>query len=410
MHQTSSTPARGLDLQRGFAAVKGGYVEYFRTYTYNAPVVLSLATAEELRRLGLIIYKAISHMLAHYERYLHLMPRDDHDLEILRICSKYPCPVGTYRTDFVVDEADRLWIIEMTTRQPLNGYFTSGFLREIALEQAERLGLKGVVDLYPRFFSYVERHLGRAKRVCAIKGNEKLEEIKIYPAVFEQAGLPCHIIPLAELPQRLGLLDEAWVIEELTLGEIRALPLEIIEALARRRLHNAIKSILFSHDKRFYRVLNQAGFVENALTVEERRLLAKYLTPTHVYGDCPGLWEDARRNKEKYILKHQLKGKSVDVYAGCLTDEGTWERLFQPAVLREMVLQPMVRQRRFEGFVGKEPRRDYAAGTLLYFNDEWFGPGLFRTSTLPVSGLGDYRKIAALVASADDPVPGVCYL
>jgi hypothetical protein len=70
----------------------------------------------------------------------------------------------------------------------------------------------------------------------------------------------------------------------------------------------------------------------------------------------------------------------------------------------------MVRQRRFEGFVGKEPRRDYAAGTLLYFNDEWFGPRLFRTSTLPVSGLGDYRKIAALVASADDPVPGVCYL
>ena len=399
-----------MNILKGFNAIKDEQVNYFQTYTYNYPVIMSIGKYEELKRLGQILYKAIRHMLDNYPKYLTLMPREEKDLRILEVCDKYPCRVGTFRTDFVVDKFNNIKIIEMTTRQPLNGYFTSGFFREIALEQIKGLQINEIVDIYPGFFDYLEKYIGDARHVCVIKGNEKLEEIKIYPAIFENAGIQCHIIPIEELPQKLKLLEDAWVIEELTFNEIRSFPLEIIDALAKCRLHNAIKALLFTHDKRFYYALNHPEFLKNALEPHEREILKKYIVPTYVYGDNPEEWEKAYNNKDGYILKHQIKGKSVDVYAGCITDDVAWEKLFIPATLEHMVLQPFVDQKQFEGFVGAEKRNDFAAGTLLYFNQEFFGPGLYRTSSLPVSGISDFRKIAQLVAKTDDILPGIHYL
>jgi len=408
--QNSSATSRGINIQKGFNAIKDENINYFKTYTYNAPIVLSMERAEEIRKLGLIIYKTIKYMLDNYHQYLHIMPREKRDLQILEICDKYPYRIGTYRTDFVIDRLNNIKIIEMTTRQPLNGYFTSGFFREIALEQAEKLKIQGIVDMYLPFFGYLESYIGDAMHICVIRGNEKLEEIKIYPSIFENAGIKCHIISIEELPKKLGLLEGAWVIEELSFKEIRTFPLEIIEALAQCRLHNAIKALLFTHDKRFFYVLNHSGFLKDALESHEIELIKKYIIPTFVYGDNPEEWEKAFKNKDEYILKHQIKGKSVNVYVGCLTDDVSWKKLFEHATLEQMVLQPFVKQKRFQGFIGSEQRNDYAAGTLLYFNQEFFGPGLYRTSCLPVSGLGDFRKIAQLVAKVNNILPGIYYL
>lgn len=399
-----------IDIRKGFDAVKSEYIQYFKKYTYEHPLVMSVETNDEMRRLGQVLHKAIRHMLDHYRDYLHIMPRSERDLEILAVCDRHPFRVGTYRTDFVIDESDHIHIIEMTTRQPLNGYFTSGFFREIALEQAQELSIGGIVDAYPGFFEYLEGYIGDARHVCVIKGNNKLEEINIYPAIFENAGIPCHIIPIADLPQKLDMLKDAWVIEELNFPEIRSFPLDIIDALAECRLHNSIKTLLFTHDKRFYQVLNQPAFLADALAPSEREILKKYMVPTYVYGDHPQEWEEAYRNKDGYILKHQLKGKCVDVYAGLLTEDSVWKSLFVPETAAELVLQPFIAQKRFDGLVGDEPRNDFAAGTLLYFNQEYFGPGLYRTSSLPVSGLKDFRKIAQLVARIEEIPPGIHHL
>jgi hypothetical protein len=292
----------------------------------------------------------------------------------------------------------------------LNGYFTSGFFREIALQQVDGSGMDGILDIYPSLFAYLKQYIGDARHVCVIKGNEKLEEIKIYPDIFRNAGIECHVIPIEELPDKLHLLDGAWVIEELNFREIRSFPLEIIEALARCRLHNSIKTLLFTHDKRFFYVLNNPDFLKDALDPQEIEILKKYLVPTYVYGDTPEEWDKAHREKDGYIIKHQIKGKSVDVYAGCLTDATTWEALFGPENCSQVVLQPLIDQKRFEGWVGSEQRTDFVAGTLLYFNQEFFGPGLYRTSSLPVTNLKDNRKIAQLVGKVDETLPGFHYL
>ena len=405
-----SAPPVPCRLRTAFDALKGPQVAYFQGFTFDTPIVMSTPLAADMQALGLVLYKAIRHMLDHYRDYLHLLPRDEHDLRIFEICDRYPHPVGTFRTDFVIDEQNHIRVIEMTTRQPLNGFLTSGFVREIAMEQAVSCGLVQIVDLYPAFFDYLQDYIGDARHVCVIKGNERLEEFRFYPGMFEHAGMPCHVIPIADLPGKAELLSGAWVVEELTFDEIRAFPLDIIEQLARCRLHNAIKSLMISHDKAFLSVLCNPEFTSEALNPAETALLGRYLVPTYNYGSSAKVWDMAYNNKDEFILKHRLKGKSEDLFAGCLTKEAEWKQLFTPERLQNMVLQPMIHQRQFTGRVGAEARNDYAAGTLLYFNQEFFGPGMYRSSSLPVSGFRDFRKIGQLVAKPTAQVRNMHYL
>ena len=90
------------------------------------------------------------------------------------------------------------------------------------------------------------------------------------------------------------------------------------------------------------------------------------------------------------------------MFAGPLTDAAEWQALFDTGRADRMVLQEYVPQRRFRGTIGGQAYRDYAAGTLLFFEEGYFGPGLFRTSSYPVTNKVDDRKIAPLVTPDAD--------
>ena len=399
-------------LQQGFNAVKKSGVDYYKAYAYNSPLVMTDVRARELKLLGRILCKTIAHMLDQYNKFLHIIPRDEKELRILEICSRYPFHVGTFRADFVIDQAGSIKIIEMNARQPLNGLFVAGFSQEIALHQAEGLNIKGIIDLYSGLFNYLERYIGDAKHICVIFGNYPPAEMRYYPSIFEKAGIKCHLITLEELPQKLHLLRDAWVILQGIASDFRYLPLEIIEALAECNSHNALNVSLYSGDKRFFYALNHPGFLESFLATQELGLLKKYITPTYLFGTSPELWDEAFNDKEKYILKHHWKSRGEDVYAGYSTDNTTWKNLFSSKKLDQMVLQPYVTQKKYQGFVGDEPRNDFLTGTLLYFNDEFFGPGMYRAHSVPVFTVKvDSRRIAQLVAAVEsDPLPGFNYI
>jgi hypothetical protein len=89
------------------------------------------------------------------------------------------------------------------------------------------------------------------------------------------------------------------------------------------------------------------------------------------------LWESARRNKDGWILKPCVFGKSKNVFAGEVTDQQDWDRLFAEGETAGMVLQPFIEQRLFSGTIGAQQYRDYVVGTLLYFSDQYFGAGIF---------------------------------
>lgn len=62
-----------------------------------------------------------------------------------------------------------------------------------------------------------------------------------------------------------------------------------------------------------------------------------------------------------------------------------------------LVLQKWVPQRTFEGNIGNKKFNDYVTGTFLFFDNNYFGFGPFRTSSLQVANQIDHRKAFALL-------------
>ncbi len=400
-----------VDFLKGFNSLKEERINFYIPYTFDTPVIMTSETVTELKSLGKILNKAILHIMSHYDKYLDVFPRSQRELQILEICRNYPFRTGSFRADFVIDIENKIRIIEFNSRQPLNGFFDTGFYSEIAIQQGRKLNFESIIELYPAFYNYLSDYIGKAKHICVIFEDTHPADRKFYPLLFKNSGIDCHQIKLKELPQKSHLLKDAWVLCEFTNLEIMNMPLDLIELLAAHNSHNSIIAALNSGCKRFFCALNNQEFLDNALNIEEIELIKKFITPTYSCNSGSAAWENAMINKDKYILKHQSKGLSQEVYAGALTSETKWRELFTQTGIDQMVLQPFVEQKLFNGFIGEEVRNDYVTGTLLYFNDEFFGPGLYRTHVSPVSsGTGDFRKIAPLVTESNKQQQGVYYL
>ena len=110
----------------------------------------------------------------------------------------------------------------------------------------------------------------------------------------------------------------------------------------------------------------------------------------------------ARSNKNGWILKHRALGKSQSVYAGIVTDEEVWSTVLNEANLEDYVLQEWIPQRRHQGEIQGEPYQDFLTGTLIFFDDNFFGFGDFRTSSHPVTNVVDHRKASSVIVSEED--------
>ena len=391
-----------MNIVKGFNTIADIQVERFRPYCHEKPIVMSHHSYHLTKQLGQVLYKAVRYFMNNYSSFSHLMPLADDDLRILEICNKYPLNVGTYRTDFLVNQQNEMKIIEMTTRQPLNGYFISGFTNRIGQEMAKTLRLENVIDDYPRFLEYFANEFAPTGKICIIKGNERLGDFKIYTSIFEAANVDCHIIELDDLSQKMHLLSGATVVEELNHAEIKKLPNSIIDELTAIKIHNDFRNLFLIHDKRFFYILTNPDFIERALTKEEADILNAFTIPSYIYPLHKEYFTDAYGNKDKYIIKHILYGKSEAVYAGCVTKEEDWKKIFDTENLEHMVLQPMLDQKKYIGKIGQEERNDFIAGTYLYFNEEYFGPGIYRASSFVVTNQGDDRKCDKIVAEVDE--------
>jgi hypothetical protein len=388
----------GSVLYHGFLPVAASACDYFRPWTYDAPLVISRDTNDRLRRVQQLYMRCVRHFVEHFDRYRPLMPVSDRVLQILERV-RYPYRLGTYRTDFVIDQRNAIKLIETTCRFALNGYFTSGFFHQIAHRlQADRPDVAWVDDYTP-FYSALMDYFGPFDHVCLMKGADGRNETQYVVQVFESAGFPVHVIPSAEVAAHLHLFEGAAVIGELDHDELCGQPDATIDAIIAARPLNDLRTVFLLHDKRFFAVLHHDGFLHDALGDAGARELAPYLVPTYTKLLRPDVWARARGEKDRWILKPSVLGKSIDVYAGCVTDEAEWQALFDSGRADSMVLQSWVEQRRFRGTIGDEQRDDYVAGTLLFFDEGYFGPGLFRASSHPVTNKADDRKIAPLVTA-----------
>ena len=86
-----------------------------------------------------------------------------------------------------------------------------------------------------------------------------------------------------------------------------------------------------------------------------------------------------------------------------------WERLFAEGEVNVMILQPFIHQKVYEmnwdirnGKYDPGIVRDYVSGTILNVDGNYFGTGLFRTSSSPVINQRDSHKISPVITDQGD--------
>jgi hypothetical protein len=90
----------------------------------------------------------------------------------------------------------------------------------------------------------------------------------------------------------------------------------------------------------------------------------------------------------------------VGLYAGVMTDEETWRNTIfnsQFSIFNSnYILQPFIKQRTYPCEWEGKHYDEYVCGMMLCMDDRYYDSGLFRTSTLPVSNIGENRKMCII--------------
>lgn len=374
-------------------------LDYLSQWTYDKPIIITPETNQKFQRIQKLLFKAICHFSENYEKYKHLMPISKEAEAIISLCKEKPYLPGTYRTDFVIDVENQIKLIEITCRFALNGLFFSGFYHLIADQYLSDKPHIRKTDAYSRLFDYFIELWGDFDHICLLKGDFDNNESKYAVPIFKEAGFKVHVIPASAIPENTHLFDRAILISELNQENWFHLPKDVIMKMVNAKLFNDPRTIFLIHDKRFFSVFHDEAFLNAVFSKDEIKEICQYIVPTFRPDERPDLWADARKNRENWIVKPFAMGRSINVFAGCCTPENEWENLFLNGMKEQMILQPYINQRKYKGTLKGKDYEDYGAGLLLFYNDNYFGPGVFRASSFQVTNKVDDRKIVPIVTN-----------
>ncbi len=371
---------------------------------YKTPMLISAARYEELRTLQQLLYRAIRFFVMHYDEYEHLLPLSLKAKRIVEIAAHRPYRVGTYRPDFVIGLDGQIRVCEIGCRFPLDGFFNAGVSEVIASRLAAEQGVDQPPTRYRRFLDHLIEYFGEFAQVRALKSPvDRPMDLRLYTQILEKSGIPCTVHTPGDIAEQPDLLADAAVIDEFNQMDLEAFDDAVIDKLATANSLNDLRTKFLIHDKRFLSVLSNRAFLASFMTEDEIGFLTQHVAPTYTRAQRPDLWAQAKADKDGWIIKPYLLGKSAGVLAGWVTEEDRWQEAFQSLDIENMVLQPFIRQKRFVAPLEGRMYMDYVVGSFLCFEDEFLGPGRFRASSFPVTNLGDDRKVAAFVT--EQPYP-----
>jgi hypothetical protein len=346
---------------------------------YKTVVLISSQRTEEFRRLQQLLCKAINFFVKHYFEFEHVMPLDEKAKEIIRLCEKHPYHIGTYRPDFLIDEDNQLKICEINARFPLNGYFGAVISESIANEYLLSHEKFNNTAIFSNIISHLFIHFEKKDRIYILKGNDIPGDLGYYTDIFEMLGFGCEIVYTDEIDKNINSFSDAVIINEFSQLEYLNLKMGTIDKLISYKSLNDFRTIFLIHDKRFLSVLSNEAFLRQVFNAEEVFFMLDHIIPTNAYENNDH-WKNALVQKNKWVLKHRLLGKSDMVFAGCNTGDEIWKSLFDKNEVSEMVLQPLINQKKFNFEKVGGSAEEYVVGTFMCMNNDFIGPGIFRST------------------------------
>lgn len=379
------------------------YYDYYLEWLFDKPIVTSSERIAALKAVGLSLQKLIKHVAEHFvtERFYERMPVSDRVIEIFNIFNQYPYEdIGTYRTDFVFDTQLAPKLIEITCQFSLNAFYQAAVYDRYSNEFADQHGLAEVIQNdYRPFHAFMAEKLGTKRRVCIIKGRDNIQSSRFFSPIFKGADLIVKEISYRDVWANKTFIQDALVINECMMDEIETLSDDELHLLAGSKIINDYRTIFVAHDKRFFAMLNDVELQKQVLTADEIAHLSHYLIKSYQCSESQLRALNASQTKDQWVLKHVNLGRSRQIYAGLEMTQTEWEALLDEINYDEFVIQEWVEQRQFTGSVNGTEHHDYLTGTLLYFDKEYFGLGLFRMSSHFVANKVDNRNIFPLVVT-----------
>ena len=375
--------------------------EYFAQWTFDAPILVSSETSDKMRAVGKILSKAISHVCERLtEEGVQGLPsflpgtkrvfdifnkRDEHHL-------------GTYRTDFVLDQTKTPRLIEISCRSALNGFFELAVFDKYAKTYSNQSDhTHDPVDLYDSFLPFLANKMGGTHCVCLIKRDGKGGSARHYKSIFEFAGFEVRDVHYSQIWDNRKFINNAFVISELDLESIVQLPDRELELLASANLINDFRTVLVAHDKRFFSLLTNETVLRPILSLNEWETIAPHLVETRLFDSSEGDLERLFNEQSDWVIKYPTLGDSQQIYAGTEYQYDDWCSLLGDLDLNQFVLQRWIKQQTYHGTIDGKTYNDYVTGTLMYFDDSFFGFGPFRASSHCVNNKVDDRKMFPLI-------------
>jgi hypothetical protein len=395
--------------------------DYYHRWYHDRPMLITSERRDELRRMQALLYKCIVYMAEHYREWVpRYMPLDEKVMEILDRQSRFPFRAGAYRPDYLISDDGRLLFVEITSRFFAHGIWAN-YPSVVKAEQfmAEHPDASWE-NRYNDLLTYMRDIIPEGSPIYVFKSSDRGSESVFYKKFYEYYGHEVNVVEAAEVEEHIDQWShDAVVISALNQEDLLSFKMETLQAMIDARMLNDFRTIFLAHDKRFLHLIFVDDFTSQCLTEEETTFLRQHTIPTYLNNSkfkilnskLSEVWEDALRNKDKYILKPYDLGKSVGLYAGVMTEEETWINIIQNSKfkIQNYILQPFVKQRTYPCVWEDKHYDDYVCGMMLCMDDRYFDSGVFRTSSAPVTNKVDDRKMC-VIHSDDKELKKYCFV
>lgn len=318
----------------------------------------------------------------------------DKALELLDCC-KNSCrdyEMGTLRADFLIDKNKNFKMNEINARFPFNGYFISYHINEsLGLGDLKRDGIfeletiKEIPNSFERIFG----------NTLVIKDSEPDWDIKLYWEYANSKGKRFFKIN----PKSLKVKEKRFfgdksleaIVLELKQREILAdFNKKCVIALQNYPHLNDLRSVLIAHDKRLLAVLFNKKLLKRYSGEEERKIIEPYLIETYALNNETDMKEKFIRDKDEWVLKHALKGKSKELYIGAELSKEEWAKTCEEAKNGPFVFQKKVEEYNFSVYFPHLKHFKLPLfGMLLGIDGKYISQGMYRGQAYDPTGLWD---------------------
>lgn len=373
------------------------------------PVVVERKEIARMEKLCQVLNKALVSVVNAYfnNESIRSIYNFDEDLNrILGMAKAQPYEVGMYRPDFLQAEDGGIKICEIGARYPINGWMISYYLNVITKEN-ETIGLPSLeaVPAQQDFIETIFNRFNSREPIVLVHEKEKGTEVFYLLNEFGKRGLDYVSASPAQFTHQNGevMLNGKPVrqfILEMDREELRKFDPEVLKLIiSKGNYFNDVRTLILVHDKRILAVLYNEEIMRNYLSEEEYLFLRSFLIPTYALHTSEKRAE-VSFSLLNWVLKRNSGGRGIDMYVKSDCEASLWTAIIAKQ-WPEYMVQEYVPQRWFKHGNGSEDLLINLVGMLLCYNDQSFGPGLFRGSAEHVVNVHQGRGVIFPAVMAD---------